>query len=66
VLAAAATAIAASSAVALGRHVLHQGALLQVALLCGAILASIAAYGGVVFLFRDRLPLGRLVRVRAA
>ena len=63
-LAAAATAIAAVAAVVLGRHFLHAGGLQQVALLCLAIVASVAAYGAVVLIFRKRLPLGRLVRAR--
>jgi putative peptidoglycan lipid II flippase len=61
-LAGAATGGAAYAAVALGRQVLGGGGLHQLALLCMAVLAGGLAYGSVVILFRNRLPLGRLVR----
>ena len=57
-LAAAATAGAAYAAVH-GGEMLHIPLFRQQALLALAILASGIAYGAVVFLFRNRLPLGR-------
>jgi putative peptidoglycan lipid II flippase len=58
-LAGVATAAAAFGAVELGGHILHAG---QIALLVFAIVAGAIAYGTVVLLFRDRLPLGRFAR----
>jgi putative peptidoglycan lipid II flippase len=61
-IAAGATAAAAYGAVAFGARVLHHGGLTSVIVLGMAIIASVAAYGAVVFVFRNRLPLGRLTR----
>ena len=66
VLAASATALAAYLAVAWGEHVFRAGHLRSVAVLGLAIVAGIAVYGAVVLAFRQRLPLGRLMRARAA
>ncbi|MGD0189690.1 MAG: murein biosynthesis integral membrane protein MurJ [Rhizomicrobium sp.] len=65
-LAAASTAIAAYAAVAMGDRLFHPGRLFQTELLVSAIVAGAAAYVAVVFLFRNRLPLGRLIRGRSS
>lgn len=63
VLAAAiATAAGTFAAVHLVGPVLHAGALREIVLLALAIVAGTAAYGVTVFLFRNRLPLGRFAR----
>ena len=59
VLAGLAAALGAAFAVELGGRFLHVMALRQVALLGFAIAAGCLAYGAVVFLFRNRLPLRR-------
>ncbi|MGB8365848.1 MAG: murein biosynthesis integral membrane protein MurJ [Rhizomicrobium sp.] len=64
VLAGLATVAGASAAVELGGRILHGGELRQVVLLGMAIVASTIAYGAIVLLFRNRLPLGRLTRAR--
>lgn len=61
-LAGAATAGAAYGAVHAGGHALHLTVLRQEILLALAILSAGIAYGAVVYVFRDRLPLGRLAR----
>jgi len=66
ILAGVATAAAAYAAVGLGRHIVHAGGLHEVVLLCFAFVAGSLAYGAVVILFRNRLPLGRLSRARNA
>lgn len=66
IMAGAATGVAAWLAVAAGRHVLHGGAMAQLALLGGAIVAGVLAYGAIIVLFRARLPLGRFLRTRPA
>jgi len=58
-LAAAGTAGAAYAAVDIGGGLLHFHLFRQQALLALAILASGIVYGGVVLIFRKRLPLGR-------
>ncbi len=70
-LAGLATAISAYAAVVLGGRFLHGGTLIvhridlrQAVLLGFAIAASSIAYGTIVVLFRNRLPLGRLTRAR--
>jgi len=59
-LAGAVTGGAAYAAVAVGGYVLHSGGVREPVLLMAAVAASALAYGTVVILFRDRLPLGRL------
>jgi putative peptidoglycan lipid II flippase len=61
-LAAAVAGAAAYAGVALGRVLPHPGG--QILPLCLAIVAASLAYGVVVLLFRDRLPLGRLSSAR--
>lgn len=63
VLAAAVAGAAAYAGVALGRVLPHPGG--QILPLCLAVVAASLAYGAVVLLFRDRLPLGRLRGARA-
>jgi len=65
-LAAVVTGAAAYAAVVLGRGIVHANGPQQVVLLGFAIVASCLAYGAVVILFRDRLPLGRLGRMVGA
>ncbi len=60
------TAMAAYAAVHLGGEVLPTGGLHQAGLLGLAAVSGTLAYAAVVLLFRNRLPLGRLARVRAA
>ncbi len=63
-LAGAATAAAARAAVVMGGQAVRMGGLHEVILLVFAISASAVAYGAVVFLFRNRLPLGRFARAQ--
>jgi putative peptidoglycan lipid II flippase len=64
-LAGAATAACAWTVVFLGAHAVPPGALHQVFLLALSAGASILVYGAIVFLFRRRLPLGRLTGARS-
>jgi putative peptidoglycan lipid II flippase len=61
-LAGAATAAVAYGAVLSAGHFIGHGSLRCVFLLGFAIVASAIAYGAVVAIFRNRLPLGRLMR----
>lgn len=58
-LAGAATALAAYSAIYFGQLILHPHRFQQVELLALAVTASAIAYGSVVLIFRNQLPLGR-------
>jgi putative peptidoglycan lipid II flippase len=62
IIAAAVTAAAAGAAVHFGGALLHGVRFQQVALLAMAVVASSIAYGAVVLIFRNRLPLGRFAR----
>ena len=66
VVAAVATAAAAWGAVHFGGDVLGDIALRQTVLLLLAVIAGVIAYGAVVMLFRNRLPLGRLAGAGAS
>jgi putative peptidoglycan lipid II flippase len=66
VLAAAAVGISSAVAVEWGGRVLQAGAWHEVTLLCLAVAAGGLAYGLVVTIFRNRLPLGRLSIGRAS
>ncbi|SRR5665213_601509 len=61
-LAGAATAAGAFIAVNFGGRLVHAGGLREVILLAFAFVLGTAAYGSVVLIFRNRLPLGRLAR----
>jgi putative peptidoglycan lipid II flippase len=62
VLAATLTAAAAYGTVHFGNAWLHGVRLEQVILLAAAVMAGTIAYGAVVLIFRNRLPLGRFAR----
>jgi putative peptidoglycan lipid II flippase len=56
------TAGAACAAVQIGTQFVHAGALKEVILLGFAFVLCVLAYGAVVLIFRNRLPLGRFAR----
>jgi putative peptidoglycan lipid II flippase len=65
-LAAAASAVTAYAMVELAGRFVPAGRLHFVLILGLGVVASVAVYGAIVFIFRNRLPLGRFVKARTA